>query len=214
LRSYVLPLAVALLSLPALAAPPEGLCEVKVSGGLELAYQGQGGSTAVSSDHWYTEEEIRASIEATARVITQDPVKLQTRVARYMEDGGNLTGPLVLHCAASAGRLSFLAGKHNTLKSVPFKPGKYRFAHRKWKRAGEFIVTFRANDVTYSVSGPGEFILTRFDATGVAGTFQFPAKVNVLDSKPGTPEHTITVVGNFNFPCPADTELCRKARKP
>jgi hypothetical protein len=204
---------VALLSLPALATPPEGLCEVKVSGGLELAYQAPGGSAAVSSDHWYSEEEIRASIEATARVITQDPVKLQTRVARYMEDGGSLTGPLVLHCISSAGRLSILAGKHNTPKSVPFKPGKYKFAARKWKKAGEFIVTFRANEVSYAVSGPGELVLSRFDAKGVAGTFQFPAKVNVLDSKPGTPEHTVTVVGHFNFPCPADTEMCRKARQ-
>ncbi|HYH97749.1 hypothetical protein [Hyalangium sp.] len=210
-------LAVLLLSLPALATPPEGLCEVKVTGGAEFVYQGKGGRTAVSSDHWYTEEELRKAVETTINALTKDPAKRQARLDKAMKDGGRFMGPLLLNCVSSegssAGNLNILPTDTTTREAVPFKPGTYKLVARSAK-PNEFRIMFRAKDVMYSLTGPGELVIQRFDAKGIAGTFSFPAKSSPLASKPGTTEHSVTVTGNFDFPCPAPTEMCRAADAP
>lgn len=203
-----------LLSLPAPAAPPEGQCEVKLTGGAELAWQGKGGNMAVTSDHWYSDEELRKAIEASVNATTRDPAKRQARIEKAVREG-RFTGPLLLNCVSSAGsragNLNILPTDKNTRKTIPFKPGTYKLVPRSAK-ANEFRVMLRADDVTYSLSAPGELVIKKFDASGISGTFSFPAKSNPLGSKPGTTAHTVTVTGTFDFPCPAPTEMCRAAR--
>jgi hypothetical protein len=206
----------ALFSLTALAAPPEGQCEVKVTGGAGLTWQGKGGNMAVSSDHWYSDEELRKAIEVSVNATTRDPAKRQARIDKAVQEG-RFIGPLILNCVSSegakAGNLNILSSDKNTRKNVPFKPATYKLVPRSAK-AGEFRVMLRADDVMYSISAPGELVIKKFDASGISGTFSFPAKSSPLASKPGTTAHTVTVTGSFDFPCPASTEMCRTARAP
>jgi hypothetical protein len=203
-----------LLPLAALATPPGGLCEVKVSGGAEFSFEGKGGRNAVASDHWYNEQELRRIAETSARALIRDETKRQAAVDKAMKDGGRQMGPLLLSCISSlggnVGTLNFLPSDKNTRKTVPFKPATYKLVSRTPK-AKEFSVLLRADDVMYAISGPGKLVIERFDAGGISGTFSFPAKTNALASKPGTKAHSVTVTGTFDFACSAATEMCANA---
>ncbi len=66
---------------------------------------------------------------------------------------------------------------------------------------------------TFVLTRPGELVLTRFDGSGVTGTFRYEAKKFVPAYEPQGPEQKVTVVGTFDFPCPYQTEICRKAQR-
>ena len=206
-----------LAPLSAGATPSEGSCEVKVEGAVKKAYSGKGGSMAVASDHWYTKAELRDALLMIETMGAANPSEAaKAKVDKAMKGGAQMVGPLVLNCVSSEGmskgNLNILPGSSNSLQRIPFKPGKVRLVSGSPK-PGELSVKLSIGDDTFVLTRPGELVLTRFDGSGITGTFRYEAKKFVPIYEPQGPEQKVTVVGNFDFPCPHPTEICRKAQR-
>ncbi|AKF84919.1 hypothetical protein SAMN05443572_1011109 [Myxococcus fulvus] len=200
---------VMLCSLPALAARREGTCEVRVMGGLQLAFSGKGGTQSATSDHWLSPEEMRAIYEKIHSRMKADPKKAQAAAAKLAAKG-TMSGPLSIHCISAGGiqsaSLSILSGQ-NTKESVPFKPGAYPLVTLD-EKPGELPVALRLKGVNYMLTVPGVLVLTRFDGRGVAGTFKFTARTHSSANKKDVTERTIRVEGSFDLPCPVKSRVC------
>lgn len=204
--------AIALLfSLPALAARREGTCEVRVTVGVPLTFTGKGGTQAAASDHWMTPEEARQLLTKLYSK-TKTSQKAQAAMEKQLARGGTIAGPLSLHCMSPgsgtmAASLSILPGK-NTKATIPFKPGTYSLVTFD-EKPGELPVALRLKGISYMVTQPGVLVLTKFDGTGVAGTFKFSATTHSSANKPGVTVRNIQVAGSFDFPCPMKSSICR-----
>ncbi|HEX8704421.1 MAG TPA: hypothetical protein VF815_36655 [Myxococcaceae bacterium] len=216
LAPFVLP-SLLLTASPALAASPEGTCEVKVDGAVKKSFSGKGGTTAVATDHWYTKAELRDAllkIEAMGAANPSD--KAKAKVDQMMKEGAQMMGPLVLNCvdpqSMSAGNLNILPGSKNSMERIPMKPGKVKLVDHEPK-PGELVVKLAIGEDTFVLTKPGELVLTRFDGTGITGTFRYEAKKFVPIYEPQGPEQKVTVTGSFDFPCPYKTEVCRNAKR-
>ena len=202
---------------PSHATPPEGICEVKVEGAVKKSYSGKGGTSAVATDHWYTPAELRDALlklETFGAANATDAQK--AKVDKAMKAGAQLMGPLVLNCVnpegMSKGNLNILPGSSNSMQRIPMKPGKVRLVHEAPK-PGELSVKLSVGDDIFVLTRPGELVLTRFDGSGITGTFKYEAKKFVPAYEPQGPEQKVTVTGTFDFPCPYATEICRKAKR-
>ncbi|MFY2560156.1 hypothetical protein ACN469_21275 [Corallococcus terminator] len=200
-----------LVSLPALAARREGTCEVRVSGGVPLTFTGKGGTQSATSDHWLSPEEMRQLLAKVASKSKKASNKTQVALEKQAARGGGMMGPLSLHCISASdgalGSLSILPGT-NTQESIPFKPGTYPLVTFEEKR-GQLPVALRLKGINYMLTEPGVLVLTRFDGTGVAGTFTFNARTHDAENKPGAAVRNIRVVGSFDIPCGMKTRVCR-----
>ncbi|NVJ23292.1 MULTISPECIES: hypothetical protein [Myxococcus] len=200
-----------LFCLPALAAKREGTCEVRVMGGVQMAFTGQGGTQSATSDHWVSPEEMSQLLAKVASKSKKTPNKTQADLEKQAARGGGLVGPLSLHCISASdgalGSLSILPGT-NTKESVPFKPGTYSLVTFEEKR-GQLPVALRLKGINYMLTEPGVLVLTRFDSTGVAGTFTFNARTHDSANKPGVTVRNIRVAGSFDIPCGMKTRVCR-----
>jgi len=190
---------------------------VKVEGAVKKAFSGKGGTTAVASDHWYTKAELRdlmLKLESMGAANPSEAVK--AKVDKDLKSGAQVMGPLVLNCVSasgmSAGNFNILPGSKNSMERIPFKPGKVRLVSEAPK-PGELAAKLSIGDDTFVLTRPGELVLTRFDGSGITGTFRYEAKKFVPIYEPQGPEQKVTVVGTFDFPCPYQTESCRKARR-
>jgi hypothetical protein len=206
-----------LAALPARAAPPEGTCEVKVEGAVKKSFSGKGGTQAVATDHWYTKAELRDALLKIETFGAANPSEAQkAKVDKALKSGAQMMGPLVLNCVnpagMSAGNLNIFPGSRNSMEKIPFKPGKVRLVAREPK-PGELGAQLSIGDDTFELTRPGELVLTRFDGSGVTGTFRYEAKKFVPAYEPQGPVQKVTVVGTFDFPCPYATEVCRKAQR-
>lgn len=206
-----------LTSLPVHAAPPEGTCEVKVDGAIQKSFSGKGGPSAVATDHWYTQAELRDALlklETLGAAHPSDAAK--AKVDKAVKEGAQMMGPLVLNCVStegmSQGNLNIVPGSRNSMQRIPFKPGKVKLVDVEPK-PGELRVKLSIGDDTFVLTRPGELVLTRFDGSGITGTFRYEAKKFVPIYEPQGPEQKVTVMGTFNFPCPYATEICNKARR-
>lgn len=200
-----------LFCLPALAARREGTCEVRVTGGVPMSFTGKGGTQSATSDHWVSPEEMGQLLAKVASRSKKDPNKTQAALERQAARGAGLVGPLSVHCISTSngalGSLSILPGT-NTKESVPFKPGQYTLVTFEEKR-GQLPVALRLKGITYMLTEPGVLVLTRFDSTGVAGTFTFNARTHDSANKPGVTVRNIQVTGSFDIPCGMKTRVCR-----
>jgi hypothetical protein len=206
-----------LASLPAGASNPEGTCEVKVEGALQKSYSGKGGNMAVASDHWYTQAELREALLKIESMGAANPSEAaKAKVDKMMKEGAQMMGPLVLNCVStqgmSAGNLNITPGSKNSMERIPFKPGKVKLVAREPK-PGELSVMLSIGEDTFVLTRPGELVLTRFDGSGIAGTFRYEGKKFVPIYEAQGPEQKVTVVGTFDFPCPYASEICRKAKR-
>lgn len=199
------------------AAPSEGTCEVKVGGAVKKSVSGKGGTTAVASDHWYTPPELRDLMLKLESMGAANPSEAaKAKVDKALKSGAQVMGPLVLNCVnpagMSAGNLNIFSGSRNSMQRIPFKPGKVRLVAREPK-PGELGAQLAIGEDTFVLTRPGELVLTRFDGSGITGTFRYEAKKFVPAYEPQGPEQKVTVVGTFDFPCPYQTEICRKAQR-
>ncbi|WP_342378936.1 hypothetical protein NVS55_05965 [Myxococcus stipitatus] len=202
-----------LVSMPALAARREGSCEVRVTGGVQLAFTGKGGTQAAASDHWMSREERRQMFEKLYARVEKDPARRKLGVEQQMGPDGLMSGPLTVHCITAAGPMaasfSIFAGPRNTLESVPFKPGTYPLVSLE-EKPGELGVSLRLKGINYKLSSPGVLVLTRFDGGGVAGTFQFTARTNVAENRAKAVMRNVHVTGSFDLPCLMKSRVCSK----
>ncbi len=161
-------------------SPNSGSCDVKISGDQSLDFKGLGGPSAAGSDYWFlTDSELSGATKPTFFI-------------------------LILNCVsgqgASKNSLSFLPAMGTTYTDLPFKPGVYNIPAGGVLGAdgkpGDIAVLLALGKTTFAVSGAGKLTITRFDKTGIAGTFQFKAQ----ETATATPRN-ISVEGAFDFRC-------------
>lgn len=162
------------------AGPDSGSCEVKVSGDQTIDYKGPGGPSAAGSDYWFlTDDELDAGTEPTFFI-------------------------LILNCVSGQGEtknsVSFLPANGTTYADMPFAPGEYAIPAGGVLGAdgepGDIAVLLTLGTTTYSVSDAGQLKATRWDKTGIAGSFSFKA-----EEANATPPKKISVEGTFDFRC-------------
>ena len=119
---------------------------------------------------------------------------------------------LILNCTSSEGggknSISILPGNDSKYKDVPFQPGEYTIPVQGAlgaNKAGEFGVLLSAGDKSFKVTEAGKLKITKFDKTGIAGTFSYKGQDAFAE---GTPKK-VAVEGKFDFPCAAG-DNCKK----
>jgi hypothetical protein len=156
-----------------------------------------------SSDYWASESDLRRVIGARVAVFATDD-EAQQKLAQAMASDPRQR-ILRLSCLTDQGGVTLMTSDRSRYHDVPFGPGRYRIstADMAAAAAGEFVAqTVRTGRLDYYKSQGGELELTRFDPTGVSGSFALTAV-----AAPGAP--VLTVNGRFAFPCdPLDESGC------
>lgn len=187
---------------------PAGKCTLSVTGDVTLNDEGiakipPNSVAMAATDYWMTDAEIRAGLETLAGL---DRKKSKQQAADEAEQGMKKDPRamlLALNCGGELVHVTFGPGKDSKYADVPMKPGKYVIASDA--KAGQFgaMINLEApgNHPHFSISEPGTLELTKFDLTGIAGTFAFKAKS--FDDN-----HAIEVHGSFDYPCVG--QACKK----
>lgn len=170
-----------------------GSCSVKLTGDVSGDFKGAGGSGSVGTDYWLTDDEIKAALaflhsnkDELAEALAKDP-----RIFL-----------LILNCEADKVSLSFLPSNDSKYKDVPFKKAaEYPIPAGGplggAAKPGEFNVLVTVDDDPYVVEKAGSLKLTRFDESGIAGTFSF----SIGEAFPEGTAKKMQVTGQFEFPC-------------
>jgi hypothetical protein len=156
-----------------------------------------------SSDYWATESDLRRVIGTRVAVFATDE-EAQQKLAQAMASDPRQQ-ILRLSCVTDQGGITLMTSARSRYRDVPLGPGRYRISAGDMAEAapGEFVAqTVRIGRLDYYRARGGQLELTRFDRTGVAGSFTLTAAV-----EPG--EATLSVAGRFDLPCdPLDASLC------
>lgn len=182
-----------------------GGCQGKITGDLTQEFSGPGGSSAVGTDYWYTDDEMREILKQFAGFggdLTEEQIAAQ--VEEDMKKDPRLF-LLLLNCVASDGSVSLTLSPSGTSKyaDVPFEPGSYKIAGGGILGGSdvpaEFGVLLSVGTGSFSVTDAGGTLdITKFDNSGIAGTFSFPAEE--IFAEDGTAQK-ITVEGSFDYEC-------------
>lgn len=183
--------------------PDLGACAVTFTGDTQVEISGDGGPAAAGTDYWLSDDELRQVVEQLARVTSAD--KTDEEIEREVDETMASSEPklfvLILNCSDredSDRSISILASGSSTYDDIPFGAGTYPIpASSGESKPGTFSVLFNIDEKPYRVSSDGELDITKFDASGIAGTFSFRAEEMFA-----TPDaKTISVDGSFDFDC-------------
>jgi len=184
-----------------------GSCQVDVTGDVTVSFKGQGGSSAVGTDYWLTEDEIRTAVSLTTSLGSNasDADKKKAIDEAMKKDPRFYL--LIINCMSGSGgsgnTLSLMPSGDSKYADVPFKPGQYTVASGGLlggaEKPGDFSVLFGLGEDSYRVTQDGKLNITKFDKTGIAGTFNFTAEQGFVDQ--GAKAKKISVSGQFDFPC-------------
>lgn len=167
-----------------------GTCEVTISGGVTATIKSGGGGAAVNSEYWLSDSERLQLAVAVGQVEATVQAKMAAREF--------VLYPLILNCGDSKTNVQFLASASRQ-EQFPFGPGKYAIAAGDPEAAvqdGEFAVSVLVNGAAFRSNG-GQFEVTRFDRSGVAGTF----RLEIEGAGEGGTARSGTVVGRFEMSC-------------
>lgn len=186
------------------AASNNGSCEVSVTGDVSATWKGRGGASAVGSDYWYSVDEMKKIVGTlkSANESVDDAMKKDPRL--YL---------LILNCTSTEGggknSISLFPSNSSKYKDVPFQPGEYVIPKQGGlggvENPGEFGVLLSVGDGSFKVAEAGKLKITKFDKTGIAGTFIYKGEEGFAQ---GTPKK-VSVEGKFDFACPAG-DNCKK----
>ena len=183
------------------APGPQDRCEVHITGAQTVDIVGtkprgeQSGKVSAGSEYWLTDDELRSALSTFARLggdkLSKDQVERKV-------DEGMKADPrlwlLLINCSTDDGFLNLSASKDSKSKDIPFGPHTYVISTDP--KAGEFskmLSTKKGKHVSYSLAAPGKLDITKFDATGITGTFTFEAQAGE--------SQRVTVNGSFDFGC-------------
>jgi hypothetical protein len=183
------------------AAGPQDRCEVHVTGARTVDIIGtkprgaQDGKVSAGTEYWLSDGELRSALGTFVRLGGD---KLSKADVERKIDEGMKKDPrlwlLLLNCKTDAGFLNLSASNGSTSKDVPFGPHSYVISSDP--KAGELGAMFmleQGKSASYHLAAPGKLEITKFDPTGLVGTFGFDA-----ESRDGG---HVTVKGSFDFGC-------------
>ena len=111
--------------------------------------------------------------------------------------------------------LSLFPSNASKYADVPFKPGEYVIPKGGLlggsDKPGQFSVLLSPAKTVYEVSEDGKLGITKFDKTGIAGTFSFRGVEGLPSS--GTAK-SISVSGKFDFHATAEATARSSLRRP
>ncbi|HET9987585.1 MAG TPA: hypothetical protein VFQ65_03680 [Kofleriaceae bacterium] len=184
------------------AGTPAGKCSFTVTGDLALNVEAvatkspPNGKAMATADYWQTDEQLRSALHVLAGLDSKkskDAVDAEVDAEMKRDPKFML---LLINCGADLGSINLGPGKASKYADIPFKPGKYPIASDA--KAGEIgaMIMLRppGKHNSFKVSEPGTLELTKFDATGITGTFTIKAKSH--DDK-----QAVEIKGSFDYPC-------------
>ncbi|MEO8846406.1 MAG: hypothetical protein ABI591_18840 [Kofleriaceae bacterium] len=183
------------------AGTPAGKCTFTVTGDFTLTVDAvatkspPNGKAMATADYWQTDDQIRSALQMISNLGKKSKDEVTAEVDAAMKKDPKFM-LLLINCGADAGSLNFGPGKDSKYADFPFKAGSYPIAVGNGK-AGELGVMINLRPPTghesFQVSEPGSMNITKFDATGITGTFTFKAKSHH--------DKSIEVTGSFDYPC-------------
>jgi hypothetical protein len=186
--------------------PADDRCELVVDGDINDRGVGPGGNSAAGSDYWMDDAEIRKALEVMAKVTKSKDRDID---ADMKKDPRIMT--LVLNCQTPRTKLSFLPAPDSKYTDVPFGPKKYKIADGSTDKSPgvmRTMVTFDKDTGVWNLDGEGELDITKFDQTGIAGSFAF-AMIERQFGSSATPARKVKVTGSFAFKCTRGTANCK-----
>jgi hypothetical protein len=142
-----------------------------------------------------SDEELRSALGTFARLGGD---KLSKDAVERKIDEGMKKDPrlwlLLVNCKSDDGFLNLSASNSSKSADIPFGPHSYVIAGDP--KAGEFgamFMTERGKRTSYHLVAPGKLEITKFDASGIAGTFSFEAEAS--------DKSHVTVQGSLDFGC-------------
>ena len=193
---------------PAPAAAPAdtstGRCEVTVAGDVQATGVSGGGPQAVGTDYWMAPADIEASI---ARFAAEKPEAERAAAIAEAKARDPYQSVLILNCVSERVRLTLNPGMAAKYADIPFAAGTYAI-NRKNDKPSYFSAMLIVDGEAYSLPNDqeGALAITKFDKTGIAGTFAFPAERTDYKTKAVA---KVTVKGTFDFTCSYPTSVCR-----
>jgi hypothetical protein len=181
----------------------KGSCEITVEGDVQATATAPGGPAAVGTDYWMTPEEQDKAVEMMIGVLEKDKAKAAAAVAEAKQREPKIM-LLLLNCTSDKIHLTLGPGAESKYKDVPFAPGKYPITARA--KAGEFSAMFQVDGNFFQPEDGGSFEISKFDASGITGTFTFSA--TRTDYKTSKAEK-VTVKGKLDFPCTSSSKACK-----
>jgi len=170
-----------------------GSCKVNISGALTKSVEAPGGMSALGSDYFMNDEEMRKALAVMAGADGVDEaMKKDPRIYA-----------LIVNCVAGGVNLNFLPGNGSQYADVPFGPKKYELKSGFGPAKGKMSVLFSIDSQLYTPAPGGTLDVTKLDKTGLTGTFSFEAD---------GPAGKIQVAGTVDYKCAHDTAMCREGR--
>ncbi len=167
-----------------------GACEVTFEGDLQKTYRSPGGASALGSDYFMNDAELRQALKMLA-----GPAKVEEAMKKdprlYV---------LIVSCSIDDLNLSFGAGANSTYADVPFGPKKYEIGNGKGQIA--MLASVEGYKKLLRAAPGGTFEITRFDGAGLAATFE----LNIEGDLKGK------LRGKIDYRCAHDTSVCVAAR--
>lgn len=186
------------------ASSGTGSCEVNLTGDVKVSWKGRGGASAAGSDYWYSDDEMKKmlGVMKSSKESVDDAMKKDPRLFL-----------LILNCTSSEGggknSVSILPSGDSKYKDVPFQAGEYAIpvqgALGGAAKPGDFGVLLSVGEGAYRVVEAGKLKITKFDKSGIAGSFSYKGEEVFGEGKP----KVVNVEGKFEFRCPAG-ENCKK----
>lgn len=182
----------------------KGECEVTVTGDVETSWKADGGADAVGSDYWLSDDELRKALEFLASGSGDQKKK---EVDEAMKDDPRFF-ILLVNCIPddeNKGSLTLSPSSEAKYADIPFKPGDYVIAQggvlgSTDDRKAFSVLLATDQESLWKVSEDGMLKITKWDSSGVKGSFSFKAE-EAFGAGP-TPKE-ISVSGSFDFPCAA-----------
>lgn len=184
------------------AGTAAGKCTFTATGDMSVSVEGiatkqpPNGKAMASTDYWMTDAQLRAGLET---MVGLDSKKSKAEIAAKVDEAMKQEPKvmlLLINCGDEHGSVILGPGKDSKYANVPMKPGKYPIVNSA--KAGEFgaMINLRppGGHQSFSVAEPGTLEITKFDLTGIAGTFAIKGKS--FDGK-----QTVEIHGTFDYPC-------------
>lgn len=166
-----------------------GACEVTFEGDLQKTYRSPGGASALGSDYFMNDAELREALKMLAGAKVDEAMRKDPKIYT-----------LIVNCSIDDLNLAFGAGTDSTYADIPFGPKKYQVGNGKGQIA---MLASLDNYKKYFRATGGTFEVTRFDGVGLAGTFEIDITGDVKGK----------IRGKIDYKCAHNTSVCLAARK-
>lgn len=189
-------------SAPTAAAPFDPACTVEVTGDEPRGWVGPDDEDAFASDHWQSEDELRAQYEFLA--IQDDPP-----FEELVDSGQPVFTYFLMSCVGMEGdTVAIFVSDQTRRDDLPMAPGSYPIGGGLFTAgelpAGVFSASYLpATGTVWGEEGSGTITITRWDLSSVQGSFAFVAEERFVD-----PSRVVEVTGTFDFAC-TRSEVCR-----